>query len=77
MAETKGPDSVIQLKKDNSKSKCRRWQPCVSVGLNPRKGSTQSVKPADGAHLHLPHLIISLLMDDLLEDSVITESTSQ
>ena len=39
-----------------------------------RKGDTKIGKPASGTYLHLLHHTISLLMEDLLKDGVITEN---
>ena len=39
-----------------------------------RKGDTKTGRPASGTYLHVLHQTISLLMDDLLSDGVITEN---
>lgn len=38
MAKVTGEGSIIQMEKDKPKSKCRRWQLRVPVGLDPRTG---------------------------------------
>lgn len=38
MAKVEGEGSIVQLEKDKPKSKCRKWQLRVSLGLNPRTG---------------------------------------
>ena len=38
MAKVTGEGSIIQMEKDKPKSKCRKWQLRVPVGLDPRTG---------------------------------------
>lgn len=38
MAKVTGEGTIVQLEKDKPKSKCRRWQLRVPVGLDPRTG---------------------------------------
>ena len=38
MAKVTGEGSIVQLEKDKPKSKCRKWQLRVPVGLDPRTG---------------------------------------
>ena len=41
MAKVTGEGSIIQMEKDKPKSKCRKWQLRVPIGLNPRTGKYQ------------------------------------
>lgn len=36
--EVSGQGSIVQLEKDKPKSKCRKWQLRVPVGMDPRTG---------------------------------------
>ena len=38
MAKVSGKGSIVQLEKDKTKARCRRWQLRVNSGLNPRTG---------------------------------------
>ena len=38
MAKVIGEGTIVQLEKDKPKSKCRKWQLRVPVGLDPRTG---------------------------------------
>ena len=38
MAKVTGEGTIVQLEKDKPKSKCRKWQLRVPVGLDPRTG---------------------------------------
>lgn len=38
MAKVTGEGAIVQLEKDKPKSKCRKWQLRVPVGLDPRTG---------------------------------------
>ena len=38
MAKVTGEGSIVQLEKDKPKSKCRKWQLRVPIGLDPRTG---------------------------------------
>ena len=38
MAKVGGSGNITQIEKDKPKSKCRRWQLWVPVGVNPRTG---------------------------------------
>lgn len=38
MAKVTGEGTIVQLEKDKPKSKCRKWQLRVPIGLDPRTG---------------------------------------
>ena len=42
MAKVTGEGTIVQLEKDKPKSKCRKWQLRVPVGLDPRTGKYQT-----------------------------------
>lgn len=49
MAKVTGEGSIIQMEKDKPKSKCRKWQLRVPIGLNPRTGKyQQKTRVVDG-----------------------------
>ena len=52
MAKVTGEGSIIQMEKDKPKSKCRKWQLRVPIGMNPRTGKyQQKTRVVDGTFL--------------------------
>ena len=65
MAKVIGEGTIVQLEKDKPKSKCRKWQLRVPVGLDPRTGkyktrtrrvNDMTYTPVSYTHLR-PHIL--------------------
>ena len=71
MAKVTGEGTIVQLEKDKPKSKCRKWQLRVPVGLDPRTGKykTRTRRVSDVSYTQAKKALRDLI-DEIEHDEV-------